>query len=129
MNHSKKEKFSLIKRLKSFIYGFNGIKILIQEEHNSRIHLFFAILVIIAGFYFRITSGEWVAIIFSIGFVISLEIVNSAIEAVCDFISIERHETIKKIKDLSAAAVLVGAISTAMIGIIIFLPKLLKIIK
>lgn len=119
-----KEKFSIVKRLKSFIYALNGLKILILEEHNARIHLFAAICVLIAGIVFRISSLEWTAIIFAIGFVIALEIINSAIENMADFISPEKNEQIKKIKDLSAAAVLVGAITAFVIGLIVFIPKL-----
>ncbi|MBK8398010.1 MAG: diacylglycerol kinase family protein [Leptospiraceae bacterium] len=119
-----KEKFSIVKRLKSFIYALNGLKILILEEHNARIHLFAAICVVIAGIVFKISSLEWTAIIFAIGFVIALEIINSAIENMADFISPEKNEQIKKIKDLSAAAVLVGAITAFVIGLIVFIPKL-----
>jgi len=94
-----KEKFSFHKRLRSFGYAFNGLKILIKEEHNARIHLLAAVIAIIAGFYFHISTVEWIAIVFAIGFVIALEIVNSAIENMADFVSPEWHSTIKKIKD------------------------------
>ena len=122
----KHQSFSIIKRLKSFSYAFNGMKILIKEEHNARIHLFATIIVLLAGFVFRISTNEWIAIILSIGFVISLEIINSAIENIADFISPEKNEKIKKIKDLSAAGVLISAITSFVIGLIIFVPKILK---
>ena len=102
------------------------MKILIKEEHNARIHLFATIIVLLAGFVFRISTNEWIAIILSIGFVISLEIINSAIENIADFISPEKNEKIKKIKDLSAAGVLISAITSFVIGLIIFVPKILK---
>ncbi|MDR0829280.1 MAG: diacylglycerol kinase family protein [Prevotellaceae bacterium] len=123
------EKFSLRKRLKSFSYAFNGLKILINEEHNSRIHIAVAVLVIIAGFGFKISSIEWLAVVLCIGFVFVLEIINSALENLCDFVSPERNETIKKVKDLSAAAVLISAITSVIIGVIIFLPKINLLIK
>lgn len=122
----KHQNFSIIKRLKSFSYAFNGMKILIKEEHNARIHLFATIIVLLAGLVFRISTNEWIAIILSIGFVISLEIINSAIENIADFISPEKNEKIKKIKDLSAAGVLISAITSFVIGLIIFVPKILK---
>ena len=120
------KKFSLAKRLIGFRYAFNGLKILIKEEHNAWIHLFAAFCVLTAGVVFRISTPEWLAVIFCIGLVISLELINSAIENMADFLSKEKNETIKKIKDLSAGAVLVAAIASAVIGLIIFLPKIFK---
>jgi len=79
--------------------------------------------VLIAGAIFRISTGEWIAVVFCIGLVFALELINSAIENIADFITIERNETIKKVKDLSAGAVLAAAIASAIIGLIIFLPK------
>jgi len=123
----KEQRFSILKRLKSFKYAFNGLRILIKEEHNARIHLFATICVVIAGFFFRISPLEWIAIVFSIGLVFSLEIINSSIENIADFISPERNDKIKKIKDLSASAVLISAITALIIGLIIFIPKFLRL--
>ena len=123
----KQQKFSLSKRIKSFGFAFNGLKILIKEEHNSRIHFFAAFCVVIFGFLFKISMIEWIAVIFAMGFVITLELINSSIENISDFISPERHDSIKKIKDLAAAGVLISAITALIIGLIIFLPKILKL--
>lgn len=119
-------KFSITKRIASFRYAFNGLKILITEEHNARIHLLAACCVVIAGIVFKISTAEWIVVIFCIGWVIALEIINSAIETLADFISKEKNDTIKKIKDLSAGAVLVAAIASAVVGLIIFLPKIFE---
>jgi len=121
-----KQEFSIIKRLKSFKYAFNGLKILITEEHNSRIHILASISVLIAGYVFKITIYGWIAVIFAIGFVIACEIFNSAIENIADFVSPEKHEKIKRIKDLSAAGVLISAITSLIIGLIIFIPKIIE---
>ncbi|HNH01752.1 MAG TPA: diacylglycerol kinase family protein, partial [Leptospiraceae bacterium] len=99
------------------------ILLLIKEEHNARIHLFAAFLAISLGFYFSLSSIEWICLLITIGLVISLEAVNSAIENIADFISPERHKQIKKIKDLSAGAVLIVAIVAFVVGLILFLPK------
>ena len=120
------KKFSSRERLAGFRYAFNGLKILIAEEHNARIHLFIACCVVIAGIVFHISKNEWIAVVFCIGMVIALELINSAIENTADFISKEKSETIKKIKDLSAGAVLVAAIASAVIGLLIFLPKIFE---
>ncbi|MBR4646269.1 MAG: diacylglycerol kinase family protein [Bacteroidales bacterium] len=119
----KEEKFSIAKRLKSFTYAFNGLRILLREEHNSRIHLFATVCVVVAGVIFRISQLEWVAVVFAIGLVFGGEIFNSAIEDLADVICPERDERIKKVKDLSAAAVLVSAFTALIIGLIIFIPK------
>jgi diacylglycerol kinase len=123
----KQQRFSISKRLKSFKYAFNGLRILIKEEHNARIHLFATVCVIIAGLFFNISMNEWIGVIFSIGLVFSLEIINSSIENIADFISPEKHEMIKKIKDLSASGVLISAITALIIGLIIFIPKILNL--
>jgi diacylglycerol kinase len=120
----KHKKFSIIKRVYSFKHAFNGLRILIKEEHNARIHLFASICVIIVGLFFKISLHEWIAIIFSIGLVFCLEIINSTVENIADFISPEKHEMIKKIKDLSASGVLISALIALIIGLIIFLPKI-----
>jgi diacylglycerol kinase len=110
--------------LKSFKFAFEGLKILLQEEQNARIHLLIMLVVIIAGFVYNISYLEWVAIIFAIGLVFALEILNTAIENLADFVSPDKHQKIKKIKDLCAAAVLTGAITALIIGGLIFLPKI-----
>ena len=120
----KNEKFSIIKRFKSFKYAFNGIKILILKEHNSRIHLFAAIVVMVAGFYFRISKMEWIALVIAISMVVTVEIFNSMIEKTCDIISPERRESVKEIKDMGAGAVLIASVFALVIGLIIFLPKI-----
>ena len=121
------KRFSIRKRICSFRYAFNGLRILFKNEHNSWIHLFATIVVIIVGLLLKISSLEWIIIIACIGGVFALELVNTAIEAIADFISPEKHDMIKKIKDLSAAAVLVVAVAALIIGFIIFLPKFLTL--
>ncbi|HIP32070.1 MAG TPA: diacylglycerol kinase family protein [Crocinitomicaceae bacterium] len=119
-----KQKISFSKQLKSFHFAFNGLRILFREEHNSWIHLFLTFFAIVFGFLLKISVLEWVLLIFSIGFVFVSEIFNSAIENICDLISLENNPLIGKIKDLSAAAVLFSAITAFIIGTVIFLPKI-----
>lgn len=120
----KKQRFSIRKRIQSFGFALSGLKTMICEEHNSRIHLLAAIGAVLIGFFLKISRIEWIAVVFAIGFVFALEIINTAIEHIADFVSPEKHEMIKKIKDLSAAAVLVSAITALIIGLIVFLPKI-----
>ncbi|MDH6357680.1 diacylglycerol kinase family protein [Parabacteroides sp. PF5-9] len=121
----KNNSFSFRKRLKSFRYAFNGIGLLFKQEHNSWIHCFAAICAIIAGLLLDISNIEWVAVAVVIGMVLSAEAMNSAIELICDYICPEYHHQMKQIKDLAAAAVLFTAIIAAVVGLIIFIPKLI----
>lgn len=124
MNKKGSEKFSLKKRSKSALYALNGLKTLFIEEHNARIHIAIVIAVVTAGFLLKISNTEWLVICMLIALVFSLEIINSAIENICDYISPQWNEVIKKIKDLAAAAVFVSSVISVICGIIIFLPKL-----
>lgn len=120
-----REKFSIRQRIRSFGFAIAGLKTLFKEEHNSWIHLIIAIGVIILSFVLNISFGEWLAVVFAIGFVFVTEIMNTAIENIADFISLEKHSSIKKIKDLAAAGVLISAIIAIVIGSIIFIPKII----
>ncbi|MBO4489460.1 MAG: diacylglycerol kinase family protein [Bacteroidales bacterium] len=121
----KKERFSIKKRLMSFRYAFAGLRALFVAEHNAWIHLVAAILAIGAGFLFRITPGEWLAVLIVIGMVFAAEILNTSLERTADFLTEERDDRIRDIKDLAAAAVLVCAITALLVGLVIFLPKII----
>ena len=111
--------FSIKARLKSFTFAWNGLKILVKEEHNAKIHCAAAIVAILVGIVLNFEDWEWIAIAFAIAMVISAEALNSAIERICDKIQPNRDEVIKAVKDLSAGAVFVCAIAAAVVGIII----------
>jgi diacylglycerol kinase len=97
---------------------------LIKHEHNARIHLLATSIGVVLGFVFGISATEWIAILFCIGLMFSLELINTAIELLADEVTDERRPSIKAVKDLSAAAVLVGAFVSTVIGAIVFLPKI-----
>jgi len=117
-------KFTIRDRLKSFRFAFNGIRILLIHEHNAWVQLFAAVCVILAGLLLGISILEWVTIIIVIGFVVALEAINSSIEKLSDFVSPEKHNQIKTVKDLSAAGVLIGAITAVIVGLLVFIPKI-----
>lgn len=123
----KDQKFSVKARLKSFVYAFNGLKTLVKEEHNSWIHLIATVVAISTAVMLEISKLEWVAVMLSIGFVFAMELINSAIENMADMISSEKNETIRKIKDLAAAAVLVAALAAFCVAVMIFIPKILEL--
>jgi len=119
-----REKFSILKRLESFKYAFNGLRVLLEEEHNTWIHVTAAIVACGAGVFFGISNIEWCVIVVSIGLVFAFELMNSAIENLSDYVQPELNAVIKKIKDLSAAAVLISALMAFICALVIFLPKI-----
>ncbi|MEJ8816758.1 diacylglycerol kinase family protein [Lacibacter sp. H407] len=113
--------------MRSFYYAFKGIASAFRSEFNMRIHVLAAVLVTIVGFYFRVSPAEWVMIVFCICSVIAMELINTALEQLCNHVTAEQHPAIKQIKDIAAAAVLVTAVGGFVVALIIFLPKLILI--
>lgn len=118
-------RFSILARLQSFTYAFNGIRTFLVKEHNAWIHLLATITVVTAGIIFNIKQTEWISISFAIGLVWVAEILNTCIERSLDLISKERNPQIKIIKDMAAGAVLVAALVSVVIGAIVFIPYLI----
>ena len=114
---------------KSLGYAISGIIQCIQKERNIKIHLVFMFLVIICGFLFQLSITEWLVCILLFGLVISLELVNTAIEAVVDLCTQEYHPLAKIAKDTAGGAVLISAIASVVIGLIIFVPKILSLVS
>ncbi len=113
--------------LKTLSYGFNGILYTLKHERNMVIHFLIMILVIIAGIVFKITFVEWGVCFVLFALVLSLELMNTALENVVDLVTDEKKPKAKVAKDASAGAVLVAAIFAVIIGISIFLPRLLEL--
>ncbi|MCR4992131.1 MAG: diacylglycerol kinase family protein [Lachnospiraceae bacterium] len=112
------------KLYKSFGYAFEGIGNTILHERNMQIHCMVTILVIIFGFILKISMIEWYVCLVLFALVMSLELVNTSMEAVVDLVTEERKPLAKKAKDAAAGAVLMSAIIAAILGGIIFFPKL-----
>ena len=110
---------------KSFGYAFQGVWECIRDERNIRIHLTMTTLVIIGGIILHISLLEWIICLILFGLVISLELVNTAVESTVDLVTEEKRPLAKKAKDTAAGAVLVSAIFAAIIGLIIFVPKII----
>jgi len=119
------EKFSIINRLKSFKYAFQGLRLFFFNDHNGRVHFFASVIAIGLSFYLKLSALEWISILGVISAVIVAEILNAAIEKLADVVSPGFHPKIKIVKDLAAAAVLVAAGLALVVGAIIFIPKLL----
>jgi diacylglycerol kinase (ATP) len=123
-----KRGFSLTSRLKSFKPALHGIGILLKYEHNSRIHLFILVMVIVAGILFKISAADWLAIILVSGFVFASECFNTAIECLSDMITGELNENIRRAKDVASAGVLIAAAVSVITGFIIFIPEIIKLL-
>lgn len=111
----------------SFGYAFQGIFHTILTERNMKIHCTAAVLVVIFGIFLHISREEWFVCLILFGLVMSLELVNTAVEATVDLATSELHPLAKKAKDAAAGAVLIAAIFAAVIGLWIFVPKLLSL--
>ena len=115
--------------MKSVIYALEGIASTVKSEINFRIHLLVAALVIIAGFCLNISLFEWVIVLLLIGGMLAFELANTAIERIADFVSKDYHPLVKAAKDAGAGAVLVYAFVSVIIGIIIFVPKIVQLLQ
>lgn len=113
------------KRVRSFGYAFKGLAHVFRTQPNMQIHVVLFLIAIFMGFFFNISKAEWLAIISVSGLVFALEAVNTAIEKYLDKNYPEKDKTTGQIKDIAAAAVLIGAIAAFIAGVIIFLPKIL----
>ncbi len=113
---------------KSFSYAIDGLKYAFKYEQNILVHTLAMILVIIAGFIFKISLFEWLVLFLIIGLVIATELINTSIEATIDLVTKEIHPLAKIAKDTAAAAVLVFGLTAIVIGCIIFIPKILVLI-
>jgi len=119
-----KESF-LVNRIKSVGFAFKGAFLLIRTEASIKIQIFIAIVMTIAGFYFEISNIEWILQIFAIALVLGIEGMNTAVEKISDFVQPEFDAKIGFIKDISAGAVMLVSIASAIIGLIIYLPKII----
>ena len=123
----KKEK-GLKKFFHSFTYPIKGLRYAYRNEQNLAVDVGIALVVVIAGFIFKVSVTEWALLALTIGLVIACELINTAIEAVVDLVTEEYHPLAKVAKDTSAAAVFIFAIVAVLVGLIIFGPKLIAIL-
>lgn len=110
------------KALRSFGYALAGLIWLARSQRNARIHLFAAIAAIAAGIVTGLDRIEWAFVVLAIGLVFAAEAFNTAVEHLSDRITTQTDDHIRRAKDVAAAAVLVSAIATAIIGALVFLP-------
>jgi diacylglycerol kinase len=110
-------------RIKSFGPALKGLFWLFKNEGNAQFHLIATIVVVIAGFYFKVTLFEWILLCFAIGLVITAEALNTAIEKTIDLLHPQKHEKAGLVKDLAAASVLIASILAIIVGLLVFIQK------
>jgi diacylglycerol kinase (ATP) len=114
--------------MRRFRYALNGLR-LARRDRKITLHRVFALCAFIVSAILRISAPQWCAVIICCALVIALEIVNTAVETLCDKLSPERSEHIGAVKDLCAGAVLTAAIAAAAVGCVIFIPKIWELLK
>ena len=115
-------------RVRSFGHAFRGLKVLLQTQHNARIHALATVLVVAAGALLRLSPAEWALIVLAIVCVWATEALNTAIEFLVDLASPELHPLAAKAKDVAAGAVLVAAIGSVIVGVLVFGPHVLRLL-
>jgi len=126
MSNGFQKGISLKKLVNSFKNAFSGLRVAILQEQTFKIQAFIAIFVLLLSFYFKVSKIDFLILFLVMILVLSLELINSQIERILDYLNQEFDEKIKIIKDLSAAAVLLAALSSLIIGLLTFLPYIIK---
>ena len=115
--------FMLRRKFDSVGYALRGLKVAYAEESNFQIQIVLAVLALLFGAYFNLSVIEWLFILCSTGLVLTAELINTALEELCDMLKVTHDPHVAKIKDIAAGAVLVASSTALLIGLVIFLPK------
>ena len=119
----------IIRRLKGIIIAINGMFFLLKNEEAIKVQSFVFLIIIAVGFYFEISSKEWIIHIILIGFILTTEALNTVAEKICDLINPKYDERIKLIKDISAGAVSFAVLSSLIVLVIIYFPYIKQLIN
>jgi len=114
----------MLKFIKGFGYAFSGVAYAFKTQLNFKFHVAALLLTALAGWYFKLSVNEWLWILVASAIVLTTELINTAIEVLVDLVSPDYNPKAKIIKDVAAASVLIAAIGAAIIGLIIFIPKI-----
>ncbi len=121
-------KQSLMAFARSFVFAFSGVAHAFRTQRNMRVHILIAWAIVVLGWWLGISSVEWAIIVLTMGAVFAAEMMNTVVESMVDLVSPDRHALAKTAKDVAAGAVLVLAIFAVVVGVIIFLPKLIAVL-
>ena len=120
-----KTPFTWRARGQSFVFAFQGVRWLLGREHNAWLHLGAAAVAAGLGWWLKISREDWCLVIFAITLVLAAEAFNTAIETLADALAPERHPLVGRAKDLAAAGVLITSAGAAVVGLLVFGPRLL----
>ena len=118
--------FTVLGRLKSVRYALAGIAVMLRTQHNAWLHLAATVAVIAAGLILRIDANDWRWLVVAVVLVWVSEGMNTAFEHLCDVVSPDFHASVKISKDIAAGAVLITAIGAVILGLLIFVPYLIR---
>lgn len=124
-----KRHFSIRARGKSFAYAFRGLRFAVRTQHNLWIDMFFVVIVVGLMLWLGLGPVKCAIIVGTMGFVLSIEVLNTAVEVLVDLVSPEWNARAAQAKDVAAAAVLLSAIASAIIGVLVLGPPLLEKLK
>lgn len=127
MEWKDKKRYGILRLVRSFEYAAAGLKYVIRHEQNMKIHLGFTVVVLFLAYLLQIPKIHWLILLIVIGIVLALEALNTAIERTIDLITDEYHPLAKVAKDAAAASVFIFSIFAVIIGLVIFLPPLIKL--
>lgn len=127
-SRNRKKRLGIGRLLNSFSYSFDGLKYAYTHEQSMVIHIIVTSFVILAGLYFKISRTEWFLVLFLIGTIISIELMNTSIEATIDLISPRIHPLAKIAKDTASAAVFVLTVVSVVVGAIVFWPYIMNLL-
>ncbi len=121
-------KHFLRQRLHSFFYARDGLRDLFRTQANARIHLFAALVVLLAAWWLQLPMHDWGLLILAMALVMAAEAMNTAVEILCDLLHPEQHLQIKRVKDVAAASVLICALAAAVVGLLVFVPAIVSML-
>ncbi len=122
------EKFSVVKRAKSFTHAGRGVWVLFKTTHNAWVHLFVLLFVVLGGLVCNVTRMEWMMLILASGMVLAAEAFNTAIEIDIDLTSQDFHPYARDTKDVAAGAVLITTVAAAIVGLLVFWPYVTNVV-
>ncbi|MEZ5972317.1 MAG: diacylglycerol kinase family protein [Hyphomonadaceae bacterium] len=122
-------RFSVAARLKSFTFAFEGLAFMLRTQHNAWVHLVATVAVVALGFTLQVSADAWCWLIVAMALVWVAEAMNTAFEHLCDVVSPEFHESVKRSKDIAAAAVLICVIAATLLGSITLAPYVLAAVR
>ncbi len=126
---SEKKRFSIIARARSFKHAMRGVGIIFKTQHNAWLHGLAAVVVLFLGFWLEISAGEWAVVLLSVTSVLAAEAFNTAMEIDIDLTSPNYHPYARDTKDVASGAVLITAVGAAIVGFVVFVPKILPLIS